>query len=204
MRNVPDDVELQLRERAAHLVELVLGLGDDLVESVIDRPDFLLFGQRSEMTLPAPVRAGAADPLIQNTSILELNDVGKLLDEIGELGIRFLSAELVSHLERHWHDGSTIIGQRRFRHQDLMVAILQALHDLRGVLLPREIKKVFLDVLDLEGALLKPVLLDEVFVHKPSIISVTGGCSEDLGTPAPYSARSATIGSTRVARRAGT
>ena len=38
VRHEPDDVESQLRERAAHLVETVLGLDDDLVEAVVHRP----------------------------------------------------------------------------------------------------------------------------------------------------------------------
>ena len=51
----PDDVELELRERAAHLVEAVLRLDDDLVEAVGERPGFLFLRQGAEVPLPAPV-----------------------------------------------------------------------------------------------------------------------------------------------------
>ena len=44
-----NDVERQLRERAAHLVEAVLGLDDDLVEAVVHGPDFLLLGEGAEV-----------------------------------------------------------------------------------------------------------------------------------------------------------
>src|SRR5258708_3143884 len=64
VRDEPDDVEIELRERRAHLVELVLRLHEDLVEAVRQRPDFLLLGQRPEVPLPPPVASRAADPLI--------------------------------------------------------------------------------------------------------------------------------------------
>ena len=86
-----DDVEVQLRERAAHLVEPVLGLDDDLVEAVGERPDFLLFGERAEVPLAAPVAAGAANPLIEDAAAVELHHVLERGDEIGQLRIALLS-----------------------------------------------------------------------------------------------------------------
>ena len=47
--------------------------------------------------------------------------------------------------------------------EDLMVSIPQALHDFCGGLLPGKVQEELLDVLNLEGALLERVLLEEVF-----------------------------------------
>ena len=85
--NEANHVERQLRERAAHLVEAVLGLDDDLVEPVVERPDFLLFGEGAEVALAAPVLAGAANPLVEHAPAVELDDVFELEDEVGELRI---------------------------------------------------------------------------------------------------------------------
>ena len=83
-----------------------------------------------------------------------------------------------------------------------MVAVGEALHHLRGGLLPRKIQEELLDVLNLEGSLLKRVLLETIFHGS---LSIAGGSrSGASGGSLPYSARSAAIGSTRVARRAGT
>src|SRR6185436_9118251 len=95
MRHEADDVERQLRERAAHLVETVLGLDDDLVEAVIHRPHFLLFGEGAEVALAAPVLACPADPLVEDPTIPELDDVLELEDQVGKLGIGFRPSELV-------------------------------------------------------------------------------------------------------------
>jgi len=48
-------LEPQVIECAAHLVELVLRLDNDLVEALFDRPHFLLLGERPKMALAAPV-----------------------------------------------------------------------------------------------------------------------------------------------------
>ena len=61
------------------------------------------------------------------------------------------------------HDVGGVFRQRRFRHQDDVVASLEAPDDFRGRLAPRELAKEFLDVLDFKGALFESVLLDEVF-----------------------------------------
>ena len=155
--NEADDVEAELRQRAAHLVEAVLGLGDDLVEPVLDRPDFLLFGQRTEVSLAAPVLPGTADPLIKHPPAVELDDVLELHDEIGELGIVFRRSQFVRDLERDGHDHAGILRQRRLRHQDLVIATLEPLHHFGRQLLAREVEEVLLDVLNLEGSLLQAV-----------------------------------------------
>ena len=60
------NLEAEMVERAAHLVELVLGFDDDLVETLRDRPHFLLLGESAEMTLAAPVAACPANPGVKN------------------------------------------------------------------------------------------------------------------------------------------
>ena len=74
-----------------------------------------------------------------------------------------VGAQLVRHLERHRHHRPRIVGQRRLGHQDLMVAIVEAVDHLRGGLLAGEIEEELLDVLDLERSLLEAGLLQEVF-----------------------------------------
>ena len=161
--NEANHVERQLRERAAHLVEAVLRLDDDLVEAVVERPDFLLFGEGAEVALATPVLPGAADPLVEHTPAVELNDVFELEDEIGELRVGLGCPELVRHLERYGHDRRAIVGQSGLGHQDLVVAIGQPVDDFGRGLLAGEVEKELLDVLDLERALLKPILPNQVF-----------------------------------------
>jgi hypothetical protein len=57
------------------IVELVLRLRDDLVEAVVDGPTLLLFGQRAEMALAAPVAARSTYPLIENPATMEVHAV---------------------------------------------------------------------------------------------------------------------------------
>src|SRR6476661_6591924 len=59
-----DDVELQTVERAAHAVVPVLRLDDDLAVPARDGPDFLLFRQRTELPLAAPVEPRRAEPVV--------------------------------------------------------------------------------------------------------------------------------------------
>ena len=157
------DVVVELRERGAHLVELVLRLDEDLVEAVGERPDFLLFGERAEVPLSAPVAARTADPLVEHAPAVELHHVVELRDQIGELRVVFVRPQLVRDLERHRNHRPGIVGQRRLGHQDLVVAVVEPVDHFRGGLLPREIEKELLDVLDFERSLLEPVLLQEVF-----------------------------------------
>ena len=65
--------------------------------------------------------------------------------------------------ERYGNDRRAIIGKSGLGHQDLVVAIDQPVDDLGRGLLAGEVEKVFLDVLDLERALLKPILPNQVF-----------------------------------------
>jgi hypothetical protein len=47
-----------------------------------------------------------------------------------------------------------------------VIAVAKTLDDFVGGLLPREVEEVLLDILDLEGPLLKGVLLDEILAHR--------------------------------------
>ena len=87
---VLDHVELELVERAAHVVEAVLRLDDDLVKPGGVRPRLRLLGQRAEVALTAPVAARAADPAVEHLAILELHAVAEAGDEIDELGLALL------------------------------------------------------------------------------------------------------------------
>ena len=94
-----------------------------------------------------------------------------------------------------------------------MVAIAEALDHFGGGLLPREIEEELLDVLDLERALLEAVLFEKIFhgcLSYPRHFSLKAEATEDNPEPRTRKPRtrltppcSATIGSTRVARRAG-
>src|SRR6478672_273198 len=85
-----DDVELQAVERTAHVVVAILGLDDDLVVALRDGPDFLLFGQRAEVTLSAPVEPRRAEPIVQNLAAAELDGAAEPPDQIHEFRIFFL------------------------------------------------------------------------------------------------------------------
>ena len=77
VRLVLHDVEVEMIERAAHFVEPVLGLHQDLVEPVLDRPRFLLLGERAEVSLAAPVAPGAADPGVEDAPVVEIHVVAQ-------------------------------------------------------------------------------------------------------------------------------
>ena len=74
------------------------------------------------------------------------------------------------HLEGHRHERAGLLGEGRFRHQDLMIAVGEPLNDFSRRLLAREIEEELLDVLNLQRALLESVLLDQVFNGHPKII----------------------------------
>ena len=65
--------EVEMIERPAHLIEPVLGLDDDLVEAVLDRPQLLLLGERAEEALAAPVAPRAADPGVEHAPAGEVS-----------------------------------------------------------------------------------------------------------------------------------
>src|SRR5690242_1206675 len=95
----PDDVEMQLRERRAHVVEPVLRLHEDLVEPIGNRPRLLLFGQRPEVALAAPVLPRSAYPLIEDPASVEFDTVLQLSDEIRQFRIAFVRPKLVGNIE---------------------------------------------------------------------------------------------------------
>src|SRR5918992_5182897 len=64
VRLVLDDIEVEVVERSAHLVKSVLCLHKDLIEPVLNRPRFLLLGERAKVPLPTPVASGSTDPRI--------------------------------------------------------------------------------------------------------------------------------------------
>src|SRR5439155_769881 len=167
--------ELELRERSPPFIQTVLRLPVQLVEAVRDRPHFLFLGERAEVTLAAPVGARAADPLIEHSAVLEIDAIVELRDEIRQLRVALLRAQLVRDLERDRHDRARVVGQRRLGHQDLMIAIGETLDHLGRGLLPGEVEKEFLDVLDFERALVQPVLLQEVFHNRPTIAGCRAG-----------------------------
>jgi hypothetical protein len=199
-RHEADDVVVQLRECGTHLVEAVLRLDEDLVEPVAERPGFLLLGERAKMPLATPVASRAADPLIQHPPAVELDDVVQLRHEVGKLGIVLFRAQFVRHLERNGHDGTGVVGQRCFRHQNLVIAIAETRDHFVGGFLPGKVEEELLDVLDFQCSLVEPVLLQGIF-HSQKRVTISASRG---GLPASrYSARSAITGSTRVARRAG-
>src|SRR5215471_3270800 len=162
------DFEPQVVERAPHFVELVLGLDDDLVIALFDRPGFLLLGERAEVTLPAPVATRAADPRVQDLPSFELHVFAKALDEVAELRFDLGNTNFMTDFVRHRHNGAGVGRQRRARDQNRMLAIGQPADNLRRGLLPRKLAEELLDVLNLEGALLQLVVGDEVFHSAPS------------------------------------
>ena len=121
---------------------------------------------------PRQSDARAADPLVEDAAAVELDAVLELRDEVRELRIGLVRPQLVRHLERHGHERPRFVGQRRFGHEDLVIAVGQALDDLGRGLFPREIEEELLDVLNFQGALMEAVLLQEIF-HGTLTISST-------------------------------
>src|SRR6478672_11845099 len=79
---VPHDLEPQVVERTAHVVELVFRLDDDFVEPVLNRPELLLLRERAEEALSAPVTPGTANPCIQHPPAVELHVVLQSMHQI--------------------------------------------------------------------------------------------------------------------------
>ena len=160
-------------ERASRLIKPILGLDDDLVEALLDRPHFLLLGERAKVPLRAPVAPRAADPRIQNAPAVEPHIVAQAADEIHELRLAFGECNFVRDLEGNGNDGAAIVGQRRIREQDEMRAPVQPPHDLGSGLLARKLTEELFDVLNLERALLELVLRD-VILHSLKTVIVHG------------------------------
>src|SRR5687767_1874917 len=115
------------------------------------------------MALAAPVAARAADPLILNAPTVELHRSIEQADQIAQLGNGFAVANLVNDLVGDGHQrAARVVGQRRFGHQDQVLAVAQSIDDLRRGLAARKFSEVLLDVLNLPGAGFEGVLLDEV------------------------------------------
>src|ERR1044071_4035296 len=106
---VLDHLEPQMVERAAHIVEPVLGLDDDLVEPVRHRPLFLLLGKRAEKSLAAPVAPRAANPGEEHAPAVEVDVVAEPVDEVDQFGFGLGRLDLVRDFERHRHDRSGIV-----------------------------------------------------------------------------------------------
>src|SRR5690242_1965481 len=88
-------------------------------------------------------------------------------------------------LERDWHDHAGIVGKRRLRHEDLVIAIGQPLNDFGRCLLPRKIEEELLDVLNLERSLLERILFDKVFHGLITIRRYSrNGVASSAGEPA--------------------
>src|SRR5436189_5541492 len=119
------DLETEVVERASHFVKLVLGLDDDFIEALLDRPELLLLGERTEMALAAPVAPRAANPCVKNFPAGKGNMVLQAADEIDKLWIGLLQGDFVRHLERYRNHRAWIVGQRRIRHQDEVPAALE-------------------------------------------------------------------------------
>ena len=98
------DLEPQVIERSPHLVKLVLGLDDDFVEALFDRPQLLLLGEGAEEPAAAPVAAGPANPGVEHAAAGEVDRVAQPIHEIGQLGLGLGDPDLVRHLERNRHD----------------------------------------------------------------------------------------------------
>src|SRR3954463_15391211 len=81
---VAHDFEPQVVEGAAHVVEAVLRLDDNLVEAVLDRPQLLLLGEGAEEPLAAPVAPRAADPCVENAPAGKLHVVAEPMDQVDE------------------------------------------------------------------------------------------------------------------------
>ena len=83
-------------------------------------------------------------------------------DEIHELRLVLVLAQLVDDLVGDRHDETGVVRQRRLRHEDQELPIAQPRHDFLRGLLARELAEVLFDVLDFERAGIERVLFDQV------------------------------------------
>jgi hypothetical protein len=93
-----DDIELQLRQRAPHPVELVLRFDDHFVKSAGHGPHLRFLGQRPKVALPAPVATGCPDPGIEHSSRAKRHVLFQPLDEIVQLRFGLMGLDFVDHL----------------------------------------------------------------------------------------------------------
>src|SRR4030095_8375986 len=109
-------------------------------------------GERAESPLAAPVRAGAADPAVEDAAAVEVHRTSQAAHEVAQLAAGLLRADLVNDLVGDGHQGARLVRQGRFGHENERLAILQAIDDFSGGLSSRKLAEVLLDVLDLQGA----------------------------------------------------
>ena len=89
--------------------------------------------------------------------------ISGMFDQIPQFGNGFVCLDLVDHLVRHRDEGARVVRQRRLGHQDQRLAAGESVHDFSRSLSTRELSEKLFDVLDLEGAGLHRILLDEIF-----------------------------------------
>ena len=88
---------------------------------------------------------------------VEVHVVAQPHDQVGQLRDALLGPDFVGHLVRRGHDGAGIVGKRRHRHQDEVIAVLQPPDDLGRSLAALVLAEELFDVLDLERALLERI-----------------------------------------------
>src|SRR5262249_26153907 len=144
-------------------VELVLRLDDDLIEALLDRPDFLLLGERSKMALAAPVPSRPTDPRVEHAPAVEVHILAEPADKVGQLCIDLAAGDFMRDFEGNRNDRTGVVRQWRARKKDEVRAAVQAARDFGRSFLARKLAKVLLDVLDLECSLFEIVLCDVIF-----------------------------------------
>ena len=158
-----DHVELEVIERGPHVVELVLGLDDDLVEAVVEGPRLLLLRERAKEPLPPPVSTRPAEPAIQHLPASKLDAVSELRNKIRKLRVSFVKQQLVRYLVGNGYDGRAVVRQWGLRHEYLVIAVGQTLDYVGRPLGVLKLTEVLFDVLDLKRALVQRILADLVF-----------------------------------------
>ena len=101
MRLELHDLESQVVEGAAHLVELVLGLDDDFVEAVLVGPGFLFLAQGAEEPLAAPVAPRPANPGVEDLAIVEADRAIEAPDQIRQLRDVLVGPDFMTDLVGH-------------------------------------------------------------------------------------------------------
>ena len=74
-----------------------------------------------------------------------------------------MQADFVRHFVGDRHHAARVVRQGRGRHQNQMIAVLQAAHDFGDGLAPLILAEKFLDVLNLERTLFERILRNSIF-----------------------------------------
>lgn len=164
-----DDVELQVVERASHVVEAVFCFDQDFVETIVEGPGFLFIGESTEEPLPAPIAPSAADPAVQHFPIVKLDAPLEPGGEVNQLGVGLIQADRMGHFIGHRYDGRRIISEGRLSHEDLVISIGQSIDDLGGTFPTLVLTEVLLDVFNFERTLLQCVLANVIFQDPPTV-----------------------------------